>query len=157
MRRLVLAATAPGLGGVPGSPRVLWALATPRRYYQPDYYRRIAADVYGGVARRDPDALLHGSLARFGHRPSPRGYAAQLYSIAGWTSVPWLRQPTLVLAGNDDPIVPLINARILARLIPDAQLHVVQGGGHLFVLEQPDAVAQRVSDFLSADQRQSSS
>ena len=48
VRRLVLAATGPGLGGVPGSPRVLWALATPRRYYQPDYYRRIAADVYGG-------------------------------------------------------------------------------------------------------------
>jgi poly(3-hydroxyoctanoate) depolymerase len=153
VRRLVLAATAPGLGGVPGSPRVLWELATPRRYYQPDYYRRIAADVYGGGARRDPDGLLHGSLARFRHRPTLPGYAAQLYSIAGWTSVPWLRrlrQPTLVLAGDDDPIVPLINARILARLIPDARLHVVHGGGHLFVLEEPADVAQMVSDFLSA-------
>jgi pimeloyl-ACP methyl ester carboxylesterase len=34
VRRLVLAATGPGLGGVPGSPRVLLTLATPRRYYQ---------------------------------------------------------------------------------------------------------------------------
>jgi poly(3-hydroxyalkanoate) depolymerase len=153
VRRLVLAATGPGLGGVPGSPRVLWALATPRRYSQPDYYRRVAADLYGGLARRDPDALLHGSLARFSHRPTVRGYADQLYSITGWTSTPWLcrlRQPTLVLAGDDDPIVPLINARILAWLIPDAHLHVVHGGGHLFVLEEPAAVAQRVSDFLSA-------
>jgi poly(3-hydroxyoctanoate) depolymerase len=151
VRRLVLAATGPGLGGVPGSPRVLWTLATPRRYYQPDYYRRVAADLYGGLARRDPDALLHGSLARFTHRPTMRGYAAQLYSIAGWTSVPWLhrlRQPTLVLAGDDDPIVPLVNGRILARLIPDAQLQVIPGGGHLFVLEDPAAVAARVSDFL---------
>src|SRR6185437_3562715 len=54
VRRLVLVASGPGLGGVPGSPRVLWALATPRRYRQPDHYRRIAADVYGGTARRDP-------------------------------------------------------------------------------------------------------
>jgi poly(3-hydroxyalkanoate) depolymerase len=152
VRRLILAATGPGLGGVPGSPRVLWTLATPRRYYQPDYYRRIAADVYGGLARHDPDSLMHGSLARFTHRPSPRGYAAQLYSIAGWTSLPWLhrlRQPTLVLAGDDDPIVPLANGRILARLIPDAQLHVIRGGGHLFVLEAPVAIAARVSEFLS--------
>lgn len=153
VRRLVLAATAPGLGGVPGSPRVLWRMATPRRYYQPDYYRRIAADVYGGSARRDPDALLHGSLARFRHRPTMRGYTAQLYSIAGWTSVPWLgrlRQPTLILAGDDDPIIPLVNARILARLIPDAALHVIPGGGHLFVLEQSEAVADQVSAFLEA-------
>jgi poly(3-hydroxyoctanoate) depolymerase len=153
VRRLVLAATGPGLGGVPGSPRVLWALATPRRYYQPDYYRRVAADIYGGLARHDPDALLHGSPARFTHRPSIRGYAAQLYSIAGWTSVPWLRrlrQPTLVLAGDDDPIVPLINGRILARLIPNARLHVIAGGGHLFVLEQPTDVADKVSEFLTA-------
>ena len=154
VRRLVLAATGPGLGGIPASPRVLWALATPRRYYQPDYYRRIAADIYGGVARRDPDALLHGSLARFTYRPTMRGYAAQLYSIAGWTSLPWLcrlRQPTLVLAGDDDPIVPLTNGRILARLIPDAQLHVIPGGGHLFVLEDPDEIAAQVSEFLAAD------
>ena len=32
VRRLVLAATGPGLGGIPGSPRVLLTLATPRRY-----------------------------------------------------------------------------------------------------------------------------
>jgi poly(3-hydroxyoctanoate) depolymerase len=69
VRRLVLAATGPGLGGVPGSPRVLLSLATPRRYTNPDHYRRIAGRIYGGLARRDPDALLHGSVARFVERP----------------------------------------------------------------------------------------
>jgi poly(3-hydroxyalkanoate) depolymerase len=153
VRRLVLAATGPGLGGVPGSPRVLWELATPRRYYQPDYYRRIAGVIYGGAARRDPDALLHGSLARFIHRPTVRGYVGQVYSIAGWTSTPWLwrlQQPTLVMAGDDDPIVPLVNGRILAWLIRDATLRVMPGGGHLFVLENPPAVAREVADFLTA-------
>jgi poly(3-hydroxyoctanoate) depolymerase len=154
VRRLVLAATGPGLGGVPGSPRVLLSLATPRRYYNPDYYRRIAGRVYGGAARHDPDALLHGSVARFVERPSVRGYLGQLYAISGWTSMPWLHrlpQPTLVLAGDDDPIVPLVNGRILARLIPDARLHVVRGGGHLFPLERPAEVAGLVADFLTVE------
>jgi poly(3-hydroxyalkanoate) depolymerase len=151
VRRLILAATGPGLGGVPGSPRVLLALATPRRYYQPDYYRRIAARIYGGLARTDPDALLRGSVARFVEPPSLRGYLGQLYAITGWTSLPWLHklpQPTLVLNGDDDPIVPLINGRILARRIPNARLHVVRGGGHLFLLERPAETADLVDEFL---------
>jgi poly(3-hydroxyoctanoate) depolymerase len=154
VRRLVLAATAPGLGGVPGSPRVLLSLATPRRYFQPDYYRRVAGRIYGGAARRDPDALLHGSVAQFVERPSLWGYLGQLYAISGWTSLPWLSalpQPTLVLAGDDDPIVPLVNGRILARLIPDARLRVVRGGGHLFLLERPAWIAAVVADFLQAE------
>lgn len=152
VRRLVLAATGPGLGGVAGSPRVLLALATPRRYTQPDHFRRIAGRIYGGASRRDPDALLHGSLARFTRPPSIAGYLAQVYAITGWTSLPWLcrlPQPTLVISGDDDPIVPVVNAHILTRLIPDARLHIVPGGGHLFLLEQPADTAARVTDFLT--------
>jgi poly(3-hydroxyalkanoate) depolymerase len=152
IRRLVLAATGPGLGGVPGSPRVLWRMATPRRYRQPDYFRRIAGDIYGGEARRDPDTALHGSLARFTRPPSLGGYLSQVYAITGWTSIPWLhrlRQPTLVLAGDDDPIVPLVNGYLLGRLIPGARLHVIRGGGHLFILERPTETARLVTTFLA--------
>ena len=84
-------------------------------------------------------------------RPTLRGYLGQLYAIAGWTSLPWLhglRQPTLVLAGDDDPIVPSTNGRILARCIPGARLHVVRGGGHLFLLERPSEMATLVADFV---------
>jgi pimeloyl-ACP methyl ester carboxylesterase len=89
--------------------------------------------------RSDPDALLGGSVARLVGPPSLRGYFGQLYAISGWTSLPWvrtLRQPTLVLAGDDDPIVPLVNGRILACRMPQARLHVIHGGGHLFILER---------------------
>lgn len=154
VRRLVLAATGVGLGGVPGSPHVLLKLATPRRYTQPDYFRRIAGEIYGGAARDDPDAMLHGSLARFTKPPALGGYLAQLYAISGWTSVPWahkLPQRTLVLAGDDDPIVPLVNGRILHRLIPDSRLHVVKGGGHLFLLERPSEMAAIVTEFLTGE------
>ena len=44
---------------------------------------------------------------------SRRGYLYQLTASAGWTSLPVLRlirQPTLILAGDDDPIIPLANA-----------------------------------------------
>ena len=108
VRRLVLAATGAGWVAYPARPRFS-ALATPRRYTQPDYFRRIAGTIYGGDVRRDPDAILHGSLARFTKPPSMCGYLAQLFAITGWTSLPWLgrlRPPTLVLAGDDDPIVP---------------------------------------------------
>jgi poly(3-hydroxyalkanoate) depolymerase len=152
IRRLVLAATGPGLGGVPGSPQVLWNLATPRRYTQPDYFRRIAGRTYGGGSRRDPDALLHGSPARFTRPPSYSGYLAQLYALAGWTSMPWLRRlphPTLVLSGDDDPIVPLVNGGLLGRLIPDARLEIIDGGGHLFLLEEPKRIAFVVTEFLT--------
>jgi poly(3-hydroxyoctanoate) depolymerase len=157
VRRLVLAATGPGvpgLGGVPGSPRALFGLASPRRYQSPDYFRRIAGTLYGGEARRDPDALLRGSMARFAEPPTMRGYYDQLYAISFWTGLPWLwrlSQPTLVLAGDDDPIVPTINGRILAKVIPNAQLKIVHGGGHLFVLERPTEIAALVAEFLAAD------
>jgi poly(3-hydroxyalkanoate) depolymerase len=163
VRRLVLAATAagvPGLGGVPGSPRALLALATPRRYQSPDYYRRIAGALYGGQARRDPDALLHGSIARFSEAPSVRGYLDQLYAISFWTGLPWLwrlRQPTLVLVGDDDPIVPVINGRILARIIPNARLEIIRGGGHLFLLERPTEHATLIAAFLTAGMRRTRS
>jgi len=156
VRRLVLAATAAGvpfLGGVPGSPRALLSLATPRRYYSPDYYRRVAGALYGGQAWRDPDALLHGSIAPFAEAPSLRGYVAQLYAISFWTGLPWLwrlRQPTLVLTGDDDPIVPVINGRILTRVIPEARLEIIRGGGHLFLLERPTELAALIARFLTA-------
>jgi poly(3-hydroxyalkanoate) depolymerase len=157
VRRLVLVATAPGvagLGGVPGSPRVVKAMATPRRYTSPDYYRRVAGTIYGGEARNNPEAHLHGSVARFAHAPSTQGYLAQLSAISFWTGVPWLwrlQAPTLVMCGDDDPITPAANGRILAQLIPNARLEIIRGGGHLFMLERPDETAVLVDDFLAAE------
>ncbi len=46
---------------------------------------------------------------------------------------PFIRQPTLILAGDDPPIVRLVNARIIAQLVPRAQLEVYQDG-HLALL-----------------------
>src|SRR6516225_9026373 len=133
VRRLVLVATGPGSLMVPGHPRVLLRMLTPRRHRDPGHAGRIAGELYAGSAREDAALardLLH-ATTRVGSPGPARDYFYQLLSSLGWTSLPWLpklRPPTLILAGDDDPIIPLVNARIMHRLIPYSQLHVYQGG-----------------------------
>jgi poly(3-hydroxyoctanoate) depolymerase len=67
VRRLVLAATAPGMpgiGGVPGRPSAMLTLATPLRYYSPAYFRRVAPTLYGGRIGREPELLAEQAHAR---------------------------------------------------------------------------------------------
>jgi poly(3-hydroxyalkanoate) depolymerase len=151
VRKLVLAATTHGALGVPGHWRALWALMTPRRYYSPSYFEEVAPILYGGAARTNPRLLREHGHLRFIRPPNARGYFYQLFAISGWTSLPWLHrveQPALVLAADDDPIVPLVNAQMLARRLPNGRLHVVTDGGHLFLLTHAAEVAPVVESFL---------
>ena len=142
MRRLVLAATATGSLMVPADPRVLAKMLTPRRHRDPDYARSIAGEIYGGTMRTHPERAaqaLH-SATRLGPR---RGYYYQLAASTGWSSLPFLRlirQPTLLVMGDDDPIIPAVNARIMARLLPDARLHLYRGG-HIALITEADRLA----------------
>ncbi|SAK94259.1 Poly(3-hydroxyalkanoate) depolymerase [Caballeronia catudaia] len=150
-RRLVLAATSPGVIMVPGRLSVLSKLIGARRYRDPDYMREVGAEIYGGAYRTDP-ALLeeHGRHIR---APGGRGYLYQLFATWGWSSLLWLgtlRQPTLVMHGDDDPIIPLINAEILARRIRRATLHVLKDG-HLFLITRTREVGPLVRNFLSSE------
>ena len=148
-RRLVLAATSPGHLMVPGKPSVLLKMATPRRYKDPGYLKKIAGDLYGGVMRTSPD-LVAGHLRHI-KWTSDYGYYLQLFASFGWSSLPWLpflEQPTLVIAGTDDPIVPAVNGRILAKLIPDARFVTIDDG-HLFLLTSARESADVIGDFLS--------
>ena len=47
--------------------------------------------------------------------------------------------PALVLCGEHDGLTPVKRHGFMAELIPDAQLRVIEGAGHLPVLEQPEA------------------
>ena len=154
VRRLVLVATAPGALMVPGYPRILLRIFTPRRRRGPGYAARIAGELFGGSAREDPwpaRDLLHAVT-----RPGPAwGSFYQLISLAGWTSLPRLprlRRPALILAGDDDPIIPLANARIMHRLMPRSELHIYHGG-HLDLVLQAEPMAAAVETFLTARNR----
>ena len=152
VRRLALVATSPGVLMVPGHPRVLLRMLTPRRHRDPRYAARVAGELYGGSARHDPAAaseLLHAATPI-----GPTwGYYYQLLASVGWSSLlrlPRLRPPTLILAGDDDPIIPLVNAQIMHRLIPGSKLDVYRGG-HLELITNAERIAPVVDAFLSAE------
>ena len=119
-RRLVLVSTSTGVLSVPAAPWVLAKLLAARDFR--DYAEAMAASLGGGATHTRPDdvrqLLRNTRLALSG-----RGFLYQLAAVASWTSLPFLgliRQPALVIAGDVDPIVPAVNARILATLIPHA-------------------------------------
>jgi pimeloyl-ACP methyl ester carboxylesterase len=148
-RKIVLAATSPGALMIPGDPRVLWKMATPRRYIDKNFMRRVAPEIYGGAFRNNPDALAAHAEAMTG--TTEKGYLYQLIAMAGWTSLPWLwtlKQPALILAGRDDPIGPPVNARLMARLMPNARLKLLDEG-HLFLVTSPVESAEIIEAFLA--------
>ncbi len=147
-QRLVLAATSTGSLMMPPKPGVILRMATPMRYLSAGYFRRIAGEIYGGDFR--DDAVLREHHARRMTPPSIVGYLSQLYALSGWTSLPWLHQiraPALILAGEDDPIIPMTNARILHKRLPNAQLKTFDCG-HLFILTRLEAVCADIDAFL---------
>jgi poly(3-hydroxyalkanoate) depolymerase len=149
-RRLVLVSTGTGALMVPARPAVLARMLTPRRYLDRRYLQRVAGELYGGSARTDP-ASVAAAMNAHNRVGTAIGYAYQLAAGAGWTSLPFLpflRQPTLILSGDDDPIIPLANARLLHRLIPGARLHVF-AGGHLGLVTEAAQLAPVVSEFLA--------
>lgn len=143
--RLVLAATSAGVIMVPGDIRSLSKMADPRRYIDPDFMRKNFQALYGGEtggAESHIDRIT---------APTRTGYLLQLVAMSGWTSVPFLpllKAPTLIMMGDDDRIVPLINGKLLARLIPNAKLEIVPGGGHLFLVSRASEVAPMIRSFL---------
>ena len=77
------------------------------------------------------------------------GYIHQLLAGAGWTSVfmlPLVRQPTLIVAGTDDPIIPLANAKIMNRLLPNSALHI-HHGGHVELIANAAEQARVIEEF----------
>lgn len=151
VRRLALAATMPGWASAPGRPAAMSILMSPARYYSPDYLRRVAPTLYGGAIADHPELLDRHAAQRAANPPSQVGYLYQLAALRRWTSLPWLHRlttPTLVMSGDDDPIIPVLNARIMASRLPNATLHIVKGGGHLFMFTRAAETAELLQDFF---------
>ena len=152
--RMVLAATCAGQIMVPPSPLVLMRMATPLRYLSAGYFVSIAGDIYGGDFRNNPERSKQ--HAKHMSPPSILGYLGQLYALTGWTSLFWLHKikaPTMIMAGTDDPIIPMANARILNSKLPNSTLKTYNCG-HLFMLTRVKQVAQDIDNFLSTDVEQ---
>jgi poly(3-hydroxyalkanoate) depolymerase len=147
-RRLILVSTGNGAIMVPGKAGVLAKLLTPRRFLDHQYAASIAGDLYGGTVRTDPSVVkqLFDRQLMSGSRV---GYLHQLLAGSVWTSIfalPLVRQRTMVVAGLDDPVVPLSNARILHRLLPNSTLHL-HSGGHVDLITNAAELAPVVEMF----------
>lgn len=150
-RRLILVATGTGAVMVPGKFRALSKMLTPRRYSDPEYFASVASQLYGGTVGRNP-----ADMRELGERMKPvswRGYAYQLLAGSVWTSVAALsaiRQPTMIIAGHDDPIIRSANARYMRAMMSNAEIYWHEGG-HLDPITQSGRFASVIDTFLDTD------
>ncbi|MBI1401867.1 MAG: alpha/beta fold hydrolase [Porphyrobacter sp.] len=151
-RRLTLIATTPGMLMVPGNPAAFTKMADPRRYVDPDFMAEHFTTLYGGMTESAGKDHKSGHIGRL-KPPSPRGYLYQLLCMLGWTSLPalpFMSKETLIMMGEDDQIVPVVNGKILKAMIPNSQLVTFGGGGHLFLLTHSDESVAAIREFLDA-------
>src|ERR687891_981063 len=64
--------------------------------------------------------------------------------------LPRVTNPTLIVWGREDRIVPVVCGEQYRRVLPNASLTVLERCGHLAPIEQPNAFARLVVDFLGA-------
>src|SRR5260370_42234255 len=111
-RKLVVAATCSGVIMAPGRPSVLGKMATPRRYLDKGFMRRVAPEIYGGAFRENPELIARHAAAMSG--ASEIGYLYQILAMTGWTSLPWLwtvQRPTFIFAGAGECASPARHKR----------------------------------------------
>jgi pimeloyl-ACP methyl ester carboxylesterase len=58
-------------------------------------------------------------------------------------------QPALVIGADQDQAIPMENSRIIAEGLPNAELSILHGGGHMVNLEQPQAFNKTILKFLA--------
>ena len=151
--RLVLCATTAGFPSLPPRPLAAWLMLTPMRYNDVAAAKMIVPMIAGGRTRRERGALEANLPYRLAYSPSLLGYLLQLYAAGGFSSHRWIRRighRTLVMGGDDDPLVPVANTRYLARAIPGAKLHLMRGAGHLVLIDEPRPAGQLIRRFLEA-------
>lgn len=163
VRRLVLAGTAPQ--GAPGIHRwsdEVYDLATqdgfdPERFIRLFFTRSVESRTKGAE-------FLQRISSRTADRDEPASLAArdaQLEAIARWgipdpsrlARLSAITQPTLVANGDHDPMMLTENSALLARHIPNANVHIYPDSGHGFLDQQPVQFAELVNAFLNADTR----
>jgi len=58
--------------------------------------------------------------------------------------------PTLVVVGQEDKLTPVKYSRYLQQHIPEATLEVIEGAGHMVMLERPEALNDAIRRFAGS-------
>jgi pimeloyl-ACP methyl ester carboxylesterase len=113
------------------------------------------ADAIGSPGyKSDPERLRERTRANIRRSFYPAGMPRQLAAIiADGDRRPRLKDvkaPTLVIHGEDDPLVPLAGGKDTAENIPGAKLKTFPGMGHDLPLELVDEIADAVAEHARA-------
>ena len=100
---------------------------------------------------KNPD-IVEKMVAKYLEYPTPvHGAGNQAAAMMGHDTYELLleiKSPTLVIAGDNDRLIPFENSRILASRIPKAELAIIKGAGHLFFIEDAEEANKVVISFL---------
>ncbi|WP_426963263.1 alpha/beta fold hydrolase [Haloparvum alkalitolerans] len=100
---------------------------------------------------REPGLVADIVDARLAGDAGPEGREAQAAAVGAFDASAWvgeLTQPALVMHGTADRVLPFENGELLAEALPDATFETVEGGPHLFFIEERERVNDRVREFL---------
>ena len=97
--------------------------------------------------------LTFGALGPVAMNGGPESFVAQVAAILDLddgvrAELRGVRVPTMVVVGSQDILTPLGDSEEIASLIPGAELAVVTGGAHGFMVEQAPAFNRVVRSFL---------
>jgi pimeloyl-ACP methyl ester carboxylesterase len=160
VRRLVLAATGPkGAPGMHGWREDIAAAARGESKPENLLYIMFAHNETGQAKGRE---FLSRFLERREGRDTPAGDRArdaQYDAIVDWgipdhsalQRLTGIHNPTLVIQGDNDLMIPTKVSHLLAGLIPNARIRIYPDAAHGFLFQYPTEVAAEMNDFLSAD------
>ncbi len=155
IRRLVLGATS--AGGSAATPPDELTLAFFERRAEMPFEEAVWASVpylYSDTTRRRHGGRIAADIAqRLRSHIEPKPYRAQLAAARAHDAaerVPEISVPTLVVHGDADRMLPAVNGRRLAELVPGAELQMWKGAGHLYTTDVPDADRQILRFLLES-------
>jgi len=140
----------PGVGGSPDPIfpyRPFSKMASPKRYIDRDFLAKNFETLYGDAADEGVSEFSINMVP-----PSVKGYLFQLTAMMGWSSLPFIRRiraKALVIMGDNDHIVPVVNGRLLHFMLRRSQLKVIKGAGHLFLLTRRQETVDLIRDFFN--------
>jgi pimeloyl-ACP methyl ester carboxylesterase len=150
VRSLVLGCT--WCGGLRAVRPNLRAMPDMRNYHRMTPEEKIRLLVPVLYAPTTPAERIEEDMAiRLRNFPSAKGYYSQLLGTLVWSSFSRLErihQPVLLLHGDMDRLIPVENARILAKRLPDCRTCIVPNAGHVFTTDQPRLANERATEFL---------
>lgn len=105
------------------------------------------------LSAQNQDPGMAAAVRGFMRPSSPKGVVGALLGMADRPDMgAWLEQirvPTLVVTGADDTVIPPSESEALAKAIPNAQMSLIPGGGHLVAFECAEAFNEVLRVWMS--------